>query len=297
MIDRKQHVMEKAHELFREKGYQATSIQDILDFSGISKGTFYNYFPSKSELFKAVFHHIQLKYEEIRNQLLIGEDLADVEIFIKQLDLIMQSNQRNKMFALIDEVLASNDPDLRQFIKLMHVKSIRWIYRRFIDLFGSDKEPYLLDCAILFSGMLQQTIQYNFMAKASDLNHLDVIRYCVARIQSVVLDVAQSGKQLLDPDILNTWLPDSPNTKNKIFHDVFEATSEMKKQVEKLLNEPVRLKYLQLLDFIQEEMFNQRSPRSYLIESALLSLQMCNELKNSSYLANYEEIITKYAPH
>ena len=42
MNDRKLHVVNMAHQLFIEKGFQATSIQDILDYSGISKGTFYN---------------------------------------------------------------------------------------------------------------------------------------------------------------------------------------------------------------------------------------------------------------
>ena len=55
MNDRKQHVINKAHQLFIDKGFQATSIQDILDYSGISKGTFYNYFSSKNELLIAIF--------------------------------------------------------------------------------------------------------------------------------------------------------------------------------------------------------------------------------------------------
>ena len=60
MNDRKQHVIKMAHQLFIEKGFQATSIQDILDYSGISKGTFYNYFSSKSELLIAIFKtHLQ----------------------------------------------------------------------------------------------------------------------------------------------------------------------------------------------------------------------------------------------
>lgn len=48
MNKRKKHVMDKAHELFIENGFQHTSIQDILAASNISKGTFYNYFSSKN---------------------------------------------------------------------------------------------------------------------------------------------------------------------------------------------------------------------------------------------------------
>ena len=58
MNDRKQHVIKMAHQLFIERGFQNTSIQDILEYSGISKGTFYNYFSSKNELLIALFKEI-----------------------------------------------------------------------------------------------------------------------------------------------------------------------------------------------------------------------------------------------
>ena len=43
-------IMEKALELFAENGFTATSIQQITDSCGISKGSFYLYFKSKDEL-------------------------------------------------------------------------------------------------------------------------------------------------------------------------------------------------------------------------------------------------------
>ena len=104
MKDRKQHVIKIAHQLFIDKGYQATSIQDILDSSGISKGTFYNYFASKSELLTAIFKNLQLEIAEERNEILIGHDPSDIEVFIKQLAVNLKKNRRNKLFFLLSEV-------------------------------------------------------------------------------------------------------------------------------------------------------------------------------------------------
>ena len=61
MNDRKQHVVNMAHQLFINKGVQSTSVQDILEYSGISKGTFYNYFSSKHELLIALFTNLNKK--------------------------------------------------------------------------------------------------------------------------------------------------------------------------------------------------------------------------------------------
>ena len=47
----KQHIAEKATELFSQKGYLATSIEDICQATGVSKGSLYYHFKSKEFLF------------------------------------------------------------------------------------------------------------------------------------------------------------------------------------------------------------------------------------------------------
>jgi AcrR family transcriptional regulator len=51
---RKDELLNIALMLFNEKGYQNTTIEDILNRSEISKGTFYYYFESKEEVLKVL---------------------------------------------------------------------------------------------------------------------------------------------------------------------------------------------------------------------------------------------------
>lgn len=53
-MDMKQEIMETSIRLFGEKGFTETSIQDIVDAIGVTKGTFYYYFSSKQELLKDI---------------------------------------------------------------------------------------------------------------------------------------------------------------------------------------------------------------------------------------------------
>jgi AcrR family transcriptional regulator len=270
MNDRKQHVINKAHQLFIEKGFQATSIQDIIDFSGISKGTFYNYFSSKNELLMAIFTFLNQKLHDERNRLLVGQSPADLEIFMRQLELQMEFNRKNKLLVLFEEVFVSNDPVLKKFLKRAQIRYVHWIYNRFIDLFGKSKEPFLLDCAIMFIGMLHQNIHFHFLANESDSSIKHIIRYTVQRLEKMVDEIERNGVQLLNPGILEKWLPEC-HSSDQSFKKKIEACISTLKRC--LRDDKDQLKYLELMDFIQEETNQYNSPRKFLIKSALYSLK------------------------
>jgi AcrR family transcriptional regulator len=48
-------VVEAAHELFMERDYEQVSTEQILERSGVSRGALYHHFPTKLDLFRAVF--------------------------------------------------------------------------------------------------------------------------------------------------------------------------------------------------------------------------------------------------
>ena len=59
---KKQLIMEKALELFAEQGFEATSVQQITEHCGISKGAFYLSFKSKDELILALIDHFMIQF-------------------------------------------------------------------------------------------------------------------------------------------------------------------------------------------------------------------------------------------
>jgi AcrR family transcriptional regulator len=54
---RRKEFIETADKLFREKGFDRTSVSDITDKIGLSHGSLFYYFPSKNELMKAVIYN------------------------------------------------------------------------------------------------------------------------------------------------------------------------------------------------------------------------------------------------
>lgn len=51
---KRQELLNTAEQLFCQKGYEATSVQDILDALKLSKGGFYHHFASKEDVLKAL---------------------------------------------------------------------------------------------------------------------------------------------------------------------------------------------------------------------------------------------------
>lgn len=54
-----------AWKLFQEKGYDNTTIDEIIQHSNTSKGSFYHYYSSKDELLSALSDIFDAKYEEV----------------------------------------------------------------------------------------------------------------------------------------------------------------------------------------------------------------------------------------
>jgi TetR/AcrR family transcriptional regulator, transcriptional repressor for nem operon len=68
-MSKKQEIISIAREVIHSKGYQATSISDILHAATIGKGQFYHYFSSKHDLGLAVVEDLIQEWDQ---QLIIG---------------------------------------------------------------------------------------------------------------------------------------------------------------------------------------------------------------------------------
>ncbi|MCM3025125.1 TetR/AcrR family transcriptional regulator [Heyndrickxia ginsengihumi] len=272
MNDRKQHVMNIARQLFVNNGFQTTSIQEIIEQSGISKGTFYNYFSSKKELLISIINDSHEILENERNQLLLGQSPTDVDIFKSQILLSLDINKRFQLITLVQEIFYYNDPDLNDFIERIHLKDLKWLYRRLIDLFGEEAKPYLLDCSIMFYGMLHQNLRFYFMnhSKKLHVNEYQVVNYTINRLLGMVKEVSMAKEILLEENIFEHWYPSSEE--NNIERSLEDAIAQVKKVIKKNVSEGDQDNILELVNFLEEELKETKQPRKFVIESVLTSL-------------------------
>ena len=84
----KNRIVTAAWQLFHEKGYNGTTVDDIIALSGTSKGSFYYYFNTKDELLNTLSVILDDFYEELESRM-----NPDLNSFVKLLNVNYEAHK------------------------------------------------------------------------------------------------------------------------------------------------------------------------------------------------------------
>ena len=94
-IETKNNIFEVAGRLFKEKGYENTTVDEITKEAGIGKGTFFNYFPAKEALLQDfVKQKEELVFDLVKDQL--TQNISTKEKIKNILGLVAKSNEKDR---------------------------------------------------------------------------------------------------------------------------------------------------------------------------------------------------------
>ncbi|MDQ0495355.1 TetR/AcrR family transcriptional regulator [Paenibacillus brasilensis] len=196
-MTKKEQIIEAAKSLFRDIGYHHTSIQDILEKSGVSKGTFYNYFSSKPQLILNIIQNVDAKVEEQQKQLLAEGDPHSKEILYSQLGLKHAIYSRENILELYNISMAENDEALRKYIVTSHYKELNWLARRLIEVYGVEIEASAMDLSTHFIGGIGYQFRYSNQMSL-DTNSSDILSYNIVRLEKNI-EITKQHKHVLFP--------------------------------------------------------------------------------------------------
>ena len=108
---KKQEILDASIKIFAEKGFKATTLDEIAEKSEFGKGTLYNYFSSKEEIYKEI---IMMIIDEHKNS--IKEVYSSTNTLY---DLIFETTKKDLLFCLKNKEAFF----LLVFTKMHHEKS------------------------------------------------------------------------------------------------------------------------------------------------------------------------------
>lgn len=112
----REKILNTATQLFIQKGSEKTSMQDIAQTAGISKGAIYHHFKSKDEIVFAVIRSRQeLMEEEMKQWLKATENLTGRE----QLQTILKSNLESQTARATDGIVGEYEKDAGFILTMM----------------------------------------------------------------------------------------------------------------------------------------------------------------------------------
>ena len=112
----REKILNTATQLFIQKGSEKTSMQDIAQTAGISKGAIYHHFKSKDEIVLAVMSSRQeLMEEEMKQWLKATENLTGRE----QLQTILKSNLESQTARATDGIVGEYEQDAGFILTMM----------------------------------------------------------------------------------------------------------------------------------------------------------------------------------
>lgn len=157
-MNKKQLIMEKAMELFAKQGFEATSVQQITDECGISKGAFYLSFHSKKELIMTLIDHFMVQFHENINHIITHTDKENLlyTFYYETYHYFSQQIDFTKFFLKELPSLSLNNNDLYVLFRKYDKQNEKTILRMIHKIYGQSIEGFQYDlmyCIKLFIGM------------------------------------------------------------------------------------------------------------------------------------------------
>lgn len=175
-MSKKQLIIEKSLELFAKQGFEATSIQQITEYCGISKGAFYLSFKSKDELILALIDYFMIQFTAEADHV-VTNTKDNEKLFYEFYYSTFNSFQKHSDFAqvLMKEQTHSFNKDfiikMRTYDKMFE-KTILLIIER---VFGEDVEHTKYDLVYCIKGFISIYSQLFLIQKLPmDLNLLSL---------------------------------------------------------------------------------------------------------------------------
>lgn len=291
MNPKKQQIIETAIRFFAQKGYHATSIQEIVDELGIAKGSLYLHFKSKEDLLLSIYKY----YVDLFLAKMYGSDeeeglspkerlskkvLEQFKFLIEHRDFLIMQMQDNPI---------PINRELKEILFDFRAKIMYWQQKQIISIYGEEAKPYSLDGSTMFTSMVQSYLSYiMFDGQNFDLEELS--NFIVDRLDDVMTGMmSKKPIPILKEQMLNEYLDIREKTLKN--YGILQEIHEMRNivsQLEQDYNDLTLLEEVLSTLTILEEEFKKENPKQLIIKGMLVYLKGLNIPELNQYLARIQ---------
>lgn len=274
MEDRKAKVMQVAIKLFANRGYHETSMQEIADQAGVSKGLLYKYFESKETLLVDVFMENHENMVERAKHIAIDQLLTPKEKLKKTIEVEFEGILGNKnYFNLITKsLLLERNKHLQPMLQQVRAELLDWHREMLLKVYGEPIKPIIWDMVMVFQGILKEYVSFIIEGKKT-LSSSEVATFIVSSMDAVI-ETRKDQQPVIQEQHMSHYIfaqeKQQGTTEEKLIQQLNNLKTTIAKKVDvtdgtyQVLKETIQLFEQELLE---------KYPRMYLLQSLYLFLQ------------------------
>lgn len=273
-IDKKEEIMQAAIRFFSGKGYFSTSVQEVAEDCGISKGTLYTYFESKEELLIQVIDYSRMKLFQHTMHLDFDSSLSPKERLIKKIIMQFDAVIENKSFImmLFGTFIPRSNPRVLYLINKIHVTTMNWYKDCLLEAYGDKVESYIWDFTLLLQGVIKE---YTILEIKEDknINSEEVVRFVVDRLETLI-EHTKHVKPILTSNNMTEYETFEEDINFESPKEQIDQTlEEAEKKIYRLsMSKEDQMESISVIRYLRKEL-DEKNPRRFIIKSLLLYLK------------------------
>lgn len=216
--ERRTQFIQAAQQLFFTNGYEATSVNDIINAVGVSKGAFYHHFDSKEAILVAVVSAMVTQTTALIQPILDDSQLSAIEKFNQMTHAIgnWKNERRGQMMAITRMMYSNDNLHLRHRLTLestrITVPVLSQIFEQgaaegVFDL-GGIKGEDVAEYVLTLIRTTGETAVYLLLDpdRPADAATIALDKYAAAqKMVERILDAPPGSLPLIDREIFRSW--------------------------------------------------------------------------------------------
>lgn len=180
-IEKKQRIKDAALKLMSEKGYFATSSNEIAREAGVSIGTFYSYFKDKKELYAELVDDIYTAVLTPINLNELPDDLSIEETVQLYVTAIFRGHEYQTAFQREISSLSEQSDEFRA-IEMVHKSNILHVFSEALKAYWEELKPQDLETSTYIILTTVEAVIHDTLFHNGGKNKEAVIRELTAMI-------------------------------------------------------------------------------------------------------------------
>ncbi|MCM3786081.1 TetR/AcrR family transcriptional regulator [Neobacillus mesonae] len=275
--DKKKHILITALQLFSTKGPAATSMQEIAELCGISKGTLYLHYKSKEELQESVVNYcIQTIYDQIA-VVEREREMPPRDKLRRQIEILLENFLELREFFIAQLLDMANRGEkgfpLEKWPEGMLAHAMKLFSQKMVDIYGPEVLPYSVDLALQLHSMMGSYLKL-IVTELLSIHLHRMAEYLVETLDILAeAKMRENREPFIPKDVWLPWVEENIHKHDSKKHPLYlikEIRHTVRSSEE--MQERMREDVLESLSILEDEFFELK-PRRAIITGMLANLE------------------------